>query len=83
MKVRIVVTGRSYDQHSELPETLELSDGSTIRDAIQQIEALSTSLPATCLVSFNGQHLGTLGQFSDAPLSENGELVLIQPVAGG
>ncbi len=84
MKIRIVITGRSYDQHQALPEELECGDEATTREAVARVQALvETPLPSTCLVALNGRHLGTIGQFEQTELLPDSELVFIQPVAGG
>jgi len=86
MKIRIALTGRSYDMAADLPEELELADDATVNTAIEKLSGLlpqGRSLPASCLVSVGGAHLGTVTQFEDRPLEDGQELMLIAPVAGG
>jgi molybdopterin converting factor small subunit len=86
MKLRVVLTGRHDHASSQIPELLELPDGSTVEGALQEIAGFFPSerpLPATCLVVLSDHHLGTVAQHDDRPLSDGDELLLIAPVAGG
>jgi len=86
MNIRIVISGRSYDAASQLPDTLELPDGATVDQALDAIEQLlggGATLPATALIAAAGQHLGTRAQHADAKLNDGDELVILTPVAGG
>ncbi len=86
MKVRVVVTGRSYHASSNLPREIEVPDGTTIAAAIDQLEQQleqGETFPASCLVAVSGQHLGTRGALPDQQLRDNDELMLVAPVAGG
>lgn len=86
MRVRLMVTGRSYHATDSLPEQLELPEGSTVADAVRAVRACSTDaspLSDSCLIAVSGTHLGTLGRYDDRPLRDGEELTLIAPVAGG
>ncbi len=85
MKISVVVTGRSYHTTSQLPDEIELPDGSNVDDALSLLESQTGDqpLPASCLVALAGKHLGTLASHSAAPLADGDELTLIAPVAGG
>jgi molybdopterin converting factor small subunit len=86
MKIKIVLTGRSYHLASQLPDEVTLADGATLQDAIRAIpDSLSDehALPDTCLVTVSGEHLGTLNHHRERTLQDGEEIVLIAPVAGG
>ncbi len=85
MKVRIVVSGRSYQVAKQMPDELTLPDGCSLDEALQQIanSPAGESLPATCLVAVAGKHLGTLGNHQPHTLQDGDELVLLAPMAGG
>ena len=84
MKIKIVLTGRSYDQGSDIPEQMELEEGANLSAVITSLNGLlATPLPASCLIAVGGNHVGTVAQHTDSPLSEGQEIVFIQPVAGG
>ena len=86
MKIRIVYTGRSYHLAASFPETLELTEGATVDDALQAFGRQvpeDAALPTSCLVSLAGKHLGTIGRHASPPLRDGDELTLIAPVAGG
>ena len=86
MKVRVTLTGRSYHLGEGLPAEMELSDDSTVTALVSALnEQLpdDNELPASCLISVSGKHVGSVGNHSDAALSENDEVVFIAPVAGG
>lgn len=86
MKVRLTISGRSYDAAENIPGRLTLPDGCSLDDALQSVADLmpeGRGLPASCLVAVSGTHLGTLGNHRPHSLEEGDELVLITPVAGG
>ena len=86
MKVRVVITGRSYHTASELPDHLELPEGTSVATAVDELEKLladGATFPASCLVAVSGQHLGTRANLPAKTLSDNDELMLVAPVAGG
>lgn len=85
MKIRITYLGRSYQHAETLPDQIDLESGSTIVDAVQQVNALlgETELPGSCLVTVSGEHVGSVASYTDRPLRDGDELVLIAPVAGG
>jgi molybdopterin converting factor small subunit len=86
MKIQVVIPGRSYDKSAELPETLELSDGATVDDALAMLDEIlgeAGKLPESCLVAVAGRHLGTIADHPAQPLRDGDELVLFSPVAGG
>ena len=86
MKIRVVLTGRSYHTAASLPAELELDEGDSLDDALKQINAALTAeaaLPESCLIAIAGQHVGTVASHPDITLQDNQELVLIAPVAGG
>jgi len=86
MKIRVVLTGRSYHTAASLPAELELDEGASLDDALNQINAslaAEAALPESCLIAIGGQHVGTVASHPDITLQDNQELVLIAPVAGG
>lgn len=86
MKIKVVVTGRSYHTADALPDEVELSSSACVDDAIEALsQHLSdgNSFPASCLVALAGEHLGTLNNHENRQLREGDELTLIAPVAGG
>jgi molybdopterin converting factor small subunit len=86
MKIKLVITGRSYDAAADVPAELELPEGATVADALEQVAGHlpeDRPLPATCLVAVSGTHVGTVGSCPDRELKEGDELVLVAPVAGG
>ena len=85
MMIRITYLGRSYQHAETLPAQIELKAGETVADAVRAVNALmpETELPGSCLVTVAGQHLGSVANFTDRPLADGEELVLIAPVAGG
>jgi molybdopterin converting factor small subunit len=86
MKVQITLSGRAYHAAEQLPRTLDLPEDSTVQSALKSLsEMLSEENPisTSCLIAVSGRHLGTMGQFSDQPLRDGDELVILAPVAGG
>jgi molybdopterin converting factor small subunit len=86
MKVRVVISGRSYDAAESIPEYLTLSDGSSVDDALRALAERfpeGRPLPESCLIAVSGSHLGTLRSHTPRQLEDGDELVLIAPVAGG
>lgn len=86
MKIRLVISGRSYDAAEAVPNELSLPDGATVAEAVDALAGLlpeGRKLPATCLVAVSGKHLGTLASRPSQVLKDDDELVLIAPVAGG
>lgn len=86
MNIHVVISGRSYDQASAVPERLQLDEGATVDDALAALGDLlgeAHALPPTCLVALSGRHLGTLATHTAAPLRDGDELILFAPVAGG
>lgn len=86
MKVRVVISGRSYHTAETIPGHLTLPDGCSVDEALQAVGTFfqqGKGLPDTCLVALSGTHLGTLRSHKPQALTEGDELVLIAPVAGG
>ena len=86
MKIRLLITGRSYHTAAHLPDELLLAECSTVDDALAQLSDLlppGDRLPGSCLVSVAGRHLGTIASHEPQPLQEGDELCLIAPMAGG
>ncbi len=85
MNIRITYLGRSYQQAEPIPAQIDLESGGTIASAVQRVKSLlgETELPGSCLVTVSGEHVGSVASFTDRPLREGDELVLIAPVAGG
>jgi molybdopterin converting factor small subunit len=86
MKIRLIVTGRAYHQAASLPTELQLCEGSTLQDALAQINALTgndSPLSTSCLIALGGRHCGTMGRYENRALTDGDELTLIAPVAGG
>jgi molybdopterin converting factor small subunit len=86
MRIKVVSTGRGYDQTEDLPEQLEVPDGASldvvlaaINDKLPQDQPLADS----CLIVVDNRHVGTLAQHDPVSLSDGSELMLIAPVAGG
>ena len=87
MRVRVVITGRSYHAMSELPDEITLPGTATVDDALALLaDRLPTEqphFPASCLVAVSGEHLGTVANHQTRQLADGDELILITPVAGG
>ena len=86
MKVRVVLSGRSYDAAEAMPDCLTLPDGAAVDEALRQLAGLmpeGKGLPKSCLVAVSGAHLGTVASHRSRVLRDGDELVLIAPVAGG
>ena len=86
MKLRLVISGRSYDAADGMPEQLTLPEGSSLDDALEAVAQLmpdGKKLPESCLLAVSGTHLGTWRDHKPHRLSDGDELVVIAPVAGG
>lgn len=86
MIVRLVVSGRNYQSARPFPDTIELPEGATVDDALRWLSAEfldGQAFPPSCLLAVSGKHLGTAGNHPSATLSENDELMIFAPVAGG
>ncbi|MDA1052477.1 MAG: MoaD/ThiS family protein [Planctomycetota bacterium] len=86
MKIQISYTGRSYQAASLLPAEITLDDGATVDDALCLLKkdlSDDQQLPGSCLVAVSGEHIGTLTNYTNRPLRDRDELILIAPVAGG
>ncbi|HUG68691.1 MAG TPA: MoaD/ThiS family protein [Pirellulaceae bacterium] len=86
MKIQISYTGRSYQTAGMLPCELTLEDGAMVDDALRLLTKDlrdDQQLPASCLVAVSGEHIGTLAHYTNRPLRDRDELILIAPVAGG
>ena len=86
MKIRLIVSGRSYPTSEALPAELTLPDGASVDDALNSVQehlAEGTKLPPTCLIAVSGTHLGTLAAHQTRTLRDGDELAVIAPVAGG
>ena len=86
MKIQLVYTGRSYQLAERLPAELDLADAAKLDDALQAVNELLSDdeqLPASCLISISGQHVGTLTSHENVSLKDRDEVILIAPVAGG
>ena len=86
MKIQISYTGRSYQTSTLLPAEITLDENSSVADALRMLtKDLSDEqqLPASCLVAVSGEHIGTLSSYTNRPLRDRDELILIAPVAGG
>ena len=86
MKVKVVISGRSYDAAESIPEYLTLPDGGSVDDALSALVGLfpkERPLPESCLIAVSGTHLGTIRSHGPRQLQDGDELVLITPVAGG
>lgn len=86
MRIRLVITGRSYHMAEHLPDEIELPAAATLDDALAAIAqrlADGPPLPSSCLVAVSGEHLGTIAHHRSQQLRDGDELVLIAPVAGG
>jgi hypothetical protein len=78
--------GRSYPAAAHWPEFLELPAESGIDDALEAVRGLLADgehLSESCLVVVSGRHVGTVARHDPVALTEESELVLIAPVAGG
>ncbi len=87
MHIRVVFAGRNYDRTQAVPARLELPDGATVEDALENLQRLlareGIELPPSCLIAVSGVHLGTLRAHQVHPLCDGDELLLLAPVAGG
>jgi molybdopterin converting factor small subunit len=86
MKIRVIVTGRSYHTTNQLPDEITLPDCATLDQALESLAAHLPNqqpLPASCLVAVSGEHLGTVASHPSRQLADGDELVVIAPVAGG
>ncbi|MFH1269106.1 MAG: MoaD/ThiS family protein [Planctomycetota bacterium] len=86
MKVKVVISGRSYETAESVPEHLTLPDACSLDDALRSLAEFlpaGRTLPSSCLVAVSGTHLGTLGNHASRELRDGDELVVIAPVAGG
>ena len=85
MKIRIAITGRSYHLAEPLGDEMTLPDAASVSDALSAIteKLAGEQLPSSCLLAVSGDHLGTVANYQDRPLSDGDELALIAPVAGG
>ena len=85
MKIRVTISGRSYDKAAGVPAELELRDGASIDEALDALRRHvgDGRLPASCLVAVSGRHLGTLSRHAPHTLVAGDELMLFAPVAGG
>lgn len=86
MNLRIVVSGRNYEMAPPFPDRIELPEGGTVDDAL---ELLSTrfsegrQFPPSCLLGVSGKHVGTVKSHPPVVLSDNDEILILAPVAGG
>jgi len=85
MNIKIVMTGRSYDQTSEVGDQLTLPDEARLTDLIEEINRRlgDHQLSPSCLVAVGGNHQGTISANDNPPLQDGQEVVFLQPVAGG
>jgi molybdopterin converting factor small subunit len=86
MKIRIVISGRNYELAEPFPDEIELPEGSTVDDALELLSARFSeghSFPASCLLGVDGKHVGNVGSHTPTILSENDEIMIFAPVAGG
>lgn len=86
MNIRLVVSGRNYELAEPFPESLELPDGSTLDDALEELAtrfAEGRSFPPSCLLGVAGKHVGTVGSHPPTPLHDEDEIMIFAPVAGG
>ena len=86
MKVKVVISGRSYRPPKSIPDELALPDRCSVDEALRRLAELlppGRKLPESCLVAVSGAHLGTLRSHAPRELEEGDELVVIAPVAGG
>ena len=84
--IRLVLTGRNYHAAGGIPEELDLPVDSDVSAALEKVAALlpeGQTLPASCLVTLGGKHLGSVASHDSPVLKSGDELVLIAPVAGG
>lgn len=86
MRIRCVICGRGYDLANHVPSELLLPNGATLDDALATLNRqfpADRPFPESCLVAVAGRHAGTVGKHESTPLSDNDELLLLMPVAGG
>lgn len=86
VKVRIVLTGRSYHLAEQLPDSLELTEDASTETVIAHVNQYLPDhqpLPPSCLIILGGEHLGTVASHENRTLCEGDEVELIAPVAGG
>ena len=86
MNIRIVVSGRNYELAEPFPESIELPDGSTVDDVLEQLAtrfADGQSFPPIVPLGVTGKLVGTVGAHPATPLAEEDEVMIFAPVAGG
>ena len=86
MKIRLVVSGRSYPTDGTMPHELTLPDAASVDEALESLQQhlpADNSLPPSSMIAVSGAHLGTLASHQARTLQDGDELVIIAPVAGG
>ena len=77
---------RVLQRNGLLPAEIALEAGATVDDAIRLLKSNlreDQQLPKSCLLAVSGEHIGTLASYTNRPLRDRDELILIAPVAGG
>ena len=84
MQIQLFITGRMYHLAADAPDSLDLPDGASLKDAVVHMQSqLPEPLPDSTLVSVGGRHCGAIGLLEEATLKDGDELMLLVPVAGG
>lgn len=86
MRIELLVTGRSYHLAAAVPPALELSEGSTVDDALAVLQrnlSAEAQFATSSLLALAGRHLGTIAAHENATLRDGDELVILAPVSGG
>lgn len=86
MNIRIVISGRNYELAEPFPDSLELPEGSTLDDALEQLATRFSeghTFPPSCLLGVDGKHVGNVGSHPPTALNDNDEIMIFAPVAGG
>ena len=83
MRIKLKITGRSYDLSLTVPRVLELSQGAQVDDALAELARLNITLAPSALLAISGQHIGSVAHHEQRTIEENDELLVFAPVAGG
>ena len=83
MRIRVKITGRFYNIAEDAPGELELSDGASIDVALEAIRSVHRQLAPGALLAVSGEHLGTVADHRARTLTDNDEVLIFAPVAGG
>ena len=83
MRIRLIITGRSYEMNPTFPRALEVRPGAQVDDALASAARACVPLAPRALLAVSGAHIGTVADHEPRPLVEDDELLVFAPVAGG